>query len=98
MNASGTKLSEAMLEILRQSGAMQTPHSGRNLFDHLLGTYQLLQSWGNPPSISLGGLFHSIYGTNVFTHQSLMPAQRPSLQAIIGHEAEHLAWRFCTID
>lgn len=89
---------EDAMHLLRQSGAMQTPHSGRRLFDHLLGTYKLLQSWGNPQSTCLGGLFHSIYGTNAFTHQSLTPAQRPLLQTAIGHDAEQLAWHFCTID
>jgi hypothetical protein len=91
-------VSEEAMNLLRQSGAMQTPHSGRHLFDHLLGTCQLLQSWGNPPSICLGGLFHSIYGTNAFAHRSLTSAHRPLLQAAIGQDAELLAWQFCTID
>lgn len=91
-------ISEDAMNLLCQSGAMQTPHSGRHLFDHLIGTYQLLQSWDNPQWICLGGLFHSIYGTNAFTHQSFTPAQRPLLQAVIGSDAEQLAWDFCTIE
>ena len=86
------------IALLRQCGSMQRPHSGRTLFDHLAGTYGLLRSWGNSEPVCLGGLFHSIYGTNAFKHQSLPEVQRGILQSQIGVEAEYLAWRFCNID
>lgn len=86
------------IALLRQCGAMQRPHGERTLFEHLVGTYSLLKSWDNPESVCLGGLFHSIYGTNAFKHQSLPECQRTQLQNLIGIEAEYLAWRFCNID
>jgi hypothetical protein len=86
------------IELLQQCGSMQRPHSGRTLFHHLVGTYELLRSWGNSSWICLGGLFHSIYGTNAFPLLSLSSAQRGRLQAVIGLEAEMLAWLFCNID
>ena len=86
------------IALLRQCGSTQRPHSGRTLFIHLAGTYGLLRSWGNPEWICLGGLFHSIYGTNAFRHQSLPEDQRSVLQALIGAQAEHLAWSFCHMD
>lgn len=86
------------IALLRQCGSMQQPHSGRTLFDHLARTYRMLRSWSNPEPVCLGGLFHSIYGTNAFKHQSLPEDQRPLLQNLIGIEAEHLAWRFCNVD
>ncbi len=86
------------LVLLDECGAMERPHSGRTLFDHLVGTYGLLREWGNSESICLGGLFHSIYGTNAFRHQSLPHTQRPLLQKYIGREAESLAWNFCNIE
>src|SRR6185437_8410140 len=73
------------------------PHSGRTLFAHLAGTYSLLQAWGNPMHVCLGGLFHSIYGTNAFRHRSLPEDQRFALQSLIGIQAERLAWDFCHI-
>ncbi|WP_144264586.1 DUF6817 domain-containing protein [Polaromonas sp. C04] len=86
------------MHLLQRSGALQAAHSGRTLFDHLLGTYSLLEDWRQPTAVCLAGLFHSIYGTNAFQRQSLAPDQRPELQAAIGREAEALAWLFCAID
>ena len=86
------------LALLNECGAMQRPHSGRTLFHHLAGTYGLLRSWGNSESVCLGGLFHSIYGTNAFKHQSLPSNQRLLLQSLIGEDAEALAWQFCHIN
>lgn len=96
--AQAVAISPAALQLLRDCGAMQTPHSGRTLFDHLRGTYGLLKEWGNPEPVCLAGLFHSIYGTNAFTRQSLPAQQRERLQEAIGRDAEELAWAFCGID
>ena len=91
-------ISPQAIALLYECGAMQRPHGQRTLFDHLVGTYGLLKSWGNTNSVCLGGLFHSIYGTNAFKHSSLLGSQRTQLQALIGEDAEQLAWRFCNID
>jgi len=91
-------LPSPVMALLRQCGAMQRPHSGRTLFDHLVGTHNLLRAWGNSSSICLGGLFHSIYGTNAFRHESLSEQDRPRLRDLIGDEAERLAWDFCHVD
>lgn len=93
-----TGLSNKLVDLLRQCGAMERPHSGRTLFDHLVGTYNLLYAWGNSFPVCLGGLFHSIYGTNVFRHESLHAQDRPRLQHLIGEKAESLAWDFCHVD
>lgn len=91
-------ISASVMALLQTSGAQHTPHSGRTLLGHLHGTYLLLQSWGNTDAVCLAGMFHSIYGTNAFAHQSLLVSQRAELQAAIGAEAEALAWLFCSID
>ncbi|WP_343742765.1 DUF6817 domain-containing protein [Herbaspirillum huttiense] len=91
-------LPNQLLDLLRQCGATQRPHSGRMLFDHLVGTYNLLRAWGNSSTVCLGGLFHSIYGTNVFRQQSLYARDRSLLQHLIGEKAESLAWDFCHVD
>lgn len=91
-------LPNQFIDLLRQCGATRRSHSGRTLFDHLLGTYELLRRWGNPSTVCLGGLFHSIYGTNRFRHESLSEKERPRLRSLIGNEAEKLAWDFCHVD
>lgn len=76
-------------------------HSGRTLYDHLLGTYRLLRQWGAPDDVCFAGLFHSVYGTNAFKHCSMDAGNsnhRGALRAIIGQRAERLAYLFCTCD
>ena len=97
-NTTTAELPRQVLALLQRSGAMVTPHTGRTLHAHLHGTYQQLRAWGNSQSVCLAGLFHSIYGTNAFTHQSLARTQRAELRHAIGIEAEELAWLFCSID
>ena len=89
------KLYEAYLE---RCGAKETTHSGRTLFDHLKGTYDVLRDWNCPEHVCLAGLFHSIYGTNVFHHKSVDFKERPTIKALIGSRAEHLVYLFCVID
>ena len=86
------------LSLLRASGADKLVHSGRTLLDHLVGTYRLLKDWGDPEPVCAGGLFHSIYGTNVFRPQAIKPWERDRVRAVIGTEAEEYAHLFCSVD
>ena len=79
-------------EFLHELGAHKTPHSGRMLFDHLKGVHDLLRDWDNPEDVCNAGLFHSIYGTGSFKHQSLM--DRAVLVEVIGEYAEGLVQLF----
>ena len=78
--------------------AVEIPHSGRSLFDHLKGTHDLLAQWGNPPAICHAGLMHSLYGTWHFRTQAFPIARREAIQALIGKEAEFLAYVFCVTE
>lgn len=73
-------------------------HSGRSLFDHLMGTWALLEKRDVPEYVCLAGAFHSIYGTNIFNHQTLSVTQRSLVVEMIGEQAERLAYIFCTCD
>jgi len=88
----------ALEAYLERHGAKETKHSGRCLFDHLKGTHDILRDWGNPDHVCKAGLFHSIYGTAVFRHRSVPLTERPTVRALVGSEAEHLAYLFCVID
>jgi hypothetical protein len=92
------RIPEEALELLQRLHTDETPHTGRSLIDHLIGTYQLLESWGNSQAICLAGLFHSIYGTNLFVFRSARIDQRREVRAAIGDAAEHLAYLFCTCE
>src|SRR5262245_17544247 len=83
---------------LVQLGADEKEHSHRSFRDHLKGTHDLLESWGNPIEVCLAGLFHSIYGTVIFKNQTVEISNRSVIQNLIGEEAEELAYLFCACD
>jgi hypothetical protein len=90
--------SELTQFLIVQAGADKVRHSRRTLFDHLVGTHDLLQRWGNSEDICNAGLFHSIYGTVHFHHKAWPLTDRATIQRLIGHQAEYPAFLFCTID
>ena len=83
-------------DLLLSVDADRTPHSGRSLFEHLKGVHDLLRDWDNAEDVCLAGLFHSIYGTQTFKHQSM--TDRTKLAAMIGDHAEFLVHCFSTRD
>jgi hypothetical protein len=84
------------LELLRRLGYGEMMHDSHVPFlSHLIGVRRLLVSWGERPALCDGGLFHSAYGTEYF--QPDAPASRDDVRAVIGDEAEAIAWVWCTI-
>lgn len=65
--------------------------------DHLLSVYGGLTVWCQPLKVRLGGLLHSIYGTERFVSWHLPPDQRQPVIDIVGVEAEALAYANCAI-
>jgi hypothetical protein len=86
---------ENRLRFLREANTETMPHSDRGLFNHLLGTQQLLVDWGSRPALCDAGLFHSIYSTEHYEQQALPLARRGEVRQLIGDEAESLVWLFC---
>ena len=86
------------IALLEELDAHVTSHSRRTLLDHLKGTHDLLQKWGNPPDVCVAGLFHSIYGTYVFDKRSADMSMRARIRDVIGEDAEWLVYVFCVTD
>jgi hypothetical protein len=84
--------------LLEQARAGEVSHSGRTLYEHLAGTYELLREWGNVEPVCLAGLFHSIYGTQHFKRRVWPLTDRATIQELIGPQAELMAFIFCTCD
>jgi hypothetical protein len=81
--------------LLDRLGTRRKPHEGgRTLREHLEGTYGRLIRWGNAEPVCLGGLFHSIYGTEFYPHPSASLDDRPTIRACIGEEAERFAYLY----
>ena len=73
----------------------QHAHTDGTLIDHLTGTCRLLESWENDPEVCLGGLFHSIYGTQSYRMQAASIDDRSRIRRAIGVRAERMAYLIC---
>ena len=89
---------ESYLQFLDVLATDERPHSGRTLRDHLIGTYEMLAEWGCPDHVATAGLFHSIYGTASYRNASTEFSKRDAVRAVIGDDAEELAYLFCIAD
>lgn len=99
MDSSQSSLApQAHLDLLEELSVDEHPHSGRTLLEHLSGTRDLLAAWGNGPEVCAAGLFHSIYGTAYYKIQSASLDRRGDVAAVIGAQAEQLAFLFCVTD
>ena len=83
------------LDLLLELDTDKNPHSGGALLEHLRGTHDLLHTWGNDQAVCVGGLFHSIYGTQAYHTRSASLEDRQRIRAVIGERAERLAFLFC---
>jgi hypothetical protein len=86
---------ENRLRFLRKANTEQMQHSEVGLFDHLLGTRQLLVEWEARPALCDAGLFHSIYSTDHYELTAIPLSMRDEVRQLIGDEAESLVWLFC---
>ncbi len=93
-----SEIKQAHSLLLDRYGTDENPHAKGSLREHLIGTHRLLNEWGNPPHVSLAGLFHSIYGTQHYKVSSTSLRSRENIAAGIGEKAEQLAYLFCVTD
>ena len=87
-----------LVTFLEDMGAGRIRHSARTFLDHLVGVAKLLERWGASASATKAGLFHSIYGTEYFKGAVLSFDDRPKIRALLGDDAERLAYVFCAFD
>lgn len=88
-----------MVDFLRGLDIEDVPHSGEKGFlAHLIGVFRDLETWGCERDVCRAGLFHSIYGTELFRRWSLPLDRRKEIQALIGERAEWLAYVNCLMD
>src|SRR5947207_3295271 len=78
-----------MIDFLRGLGTEDVPHSGdKGFLAHLIGVFNDLNAWGCDRDLCRAGLFHSIYGTELFRKFSLPLERRAEVRALIGERAE----------
>jgi hypothetical protein len=77
--------------------AAEFTHSRSTLLNHLVGTYQILCTWGMPQEICRAGLFHSIYSTQYYNDQLISEKQRDRVALALGPTVERLVFLFCKL-
>lgn len=85
------------IAFLERHGAGDTAHSDADLLAHLEGVHDLLRSWGARDALCDAGLFHSVYGTDIFPTGTVPHEERPAVRELIGEEAETIAYLFGTL-
>ena len=89
---------EKQISFLQTHGAEDLEHTDSDLLEHLEGTRSILQGWGESTDVVTAGLFHSVYGTEVYQDQMIPPTLRPQVQALIGPRAERIAYLFGALE
>lgn len=83
---------------LREIGVDGVAHTGKGYLAHAIGVYNDLKSWGCDEELAHVGLFHSIYGTELFQGFTLPLDRRDEIRGLIGERAERLSYLNCAMD
>jgi len=79
-------------------GTEQVGHTQKSYLAHLIGVYRDMEAAGCSDEVCRAGMFHSIYGTELFQRFALPLARRSEVSALIGERAERLAYINCAMD
>jgi hypothetical protein len=86
------------LAFLQTLGLESVPHTRHTYLAHLAAVHRDLARWGCDEDVCLAGLFHSIYGTELFRGFTLPLERRGEIRALAGERAERLAYVNCLMD
>ena len=87
-----------LTDFLVQLGTDQVSHTNKSYLAHVIGVYRYCKARGCDEELSRAGMFHSIYGTELFQRFSLPLEQRAAVRGLIGERAERLAYLNCAMD
>src|SRR5579885_2835265 len=82
----------------REVGADSVAHTDKGYLAHAIGVYNDLKTWGCDEELARVGLFHSIYGTELFQGFTLPLDRRNEVRDLIGERAERLSYLNCAMD
>src|SRR5439155_21070651 len=87
-----------LTDFLIAVGVDKVGHTGKSYLAHLIGVYRDMEDRGCPEELCRAGMFHSIYGTELFQGFKLPLESRPEIRDLIGERAERLAYLNCALD
>ena len=88
---------EDLIHYMKRVGAADIEHSDGSYLGHAAGVYRDLKAWGCSEEVCDAGLFHSIYGTEIFQRFTLPLEKRDEVRGLIGDRAERLVYLNCAI-
>lgn len=91
-------LYKSMTDFLMGIGTKDVEHTGKGFLAHLIGVYKDLERWGADLDVCRAGMFHSIYGTQLFQNFCLPLERRKEVQDLIGDRAEQIAFWNCVMN
>ncbi len=80
-----------LTDYFQQIGALEVAHTSKSYLAHAISVYNDLKEWGADEDVRNAGLFHSIYGTELFQGFTLPLEKRGEVRELIGDRAD--AWR-----
>jgi len=87
-----------LTDFLVSLGTEAVAHSNKSYLAHLIGVYRDMKDAGFTEELCRAGMFHSIYGTELFQRFALPLERRGEVCALIGERAERLAYLNCVMD
>lgn len=87
-----------LTDFLLQLGTDTVGHTEKSYLAHLIGVYRDMQAAGCTEDVCRAGMFHSIYGTELFQKFALPLERRGDVRRLIGEGAEKLAFVNCAMD
>ncbi|MCS6852269.1 MAG: hypothetical protein NZ700_13985 [Gemmataceae bacterium] len=87
-----------MTDFLTGLGIENVPHTRKTYLGHLIAVHRLMERHGCGPDACRAGMFHSIYGTELFQGFKLPLERRSEVRQLIGERAERLAYLNCAMD
>lgn len=92
-----TALFKRMTNFIREVGADDIEHSDRTYLAHAIGVHNDMKRWGCDEEMCRAGMFHSIYGTELFQRFTLPVERRSEVRDLIGERAEWFAYLNCAM-
>jgi hypothetical protein len=87
-----------LIDYVNGLGIDGVAHTGGTYLAHLASVYRQMEGEGCTPELCAAGLFHSIYGTQMFQGFKIPLDRRPDVREVIGERAERLAYLNCAMD
>lgn len=84
-------------DYFKELGAAEVGHTDNTYLAHGSGVYRDLKSWGCGQELCDAGMFHSIYGTELFQGFTLPLERRDEVRDLIGEQAERLVYLNCCL-